>query len=196
MPDWHQWPEEYRRPDSPETVTFAHEHADEVTFQAWLQFIADRQLLDCHEAASEMRVGLYRDLAIGASPGGAETWGNCAAVIDGVQVGAPPDIYNPPGQDWGLPPFDPRALRREAYRSFIELLRANMRHAGGLRIDHVMGLQQLYWIPRGRPPSEGAYVAYPLEDLLGILALESHRHRCLARHHRYTQQVLGERVPQ
>jgi len=97
----------------------------------------------------------------------------------GAQVGAPPDIYNPAGQDWGLPPFHPRALREEGYRSFIELIRANMRHAGGLRIDHVMGLRHLYWVPKGQKPSAGAYVRYPFDDLIGILALESHRHRCL-----------------
>ena len=177
--DWHEWPDEYRRPDSPGTLQFADDEANQVTYQAWLQFIADRQLAACREAASGMAVGLYRDVAVGAALGGAETWANPEAVIDSVHVGAPPDIYNPAGQDWGLPAFYPRALRAEGYRSFIELLRANMRHAGGLRIDHVMGLQQLYWIPQGQPPSAGAYVSYPLEDLLGILALESHRHRCL-----------------
>ena len=106
-----------------------------------------------------MAVGLYRDLAVGADRAGAETWANAAAVVSGAQVGAPPDIYNPAGQDWGLPPFHPRALREEGYRSFIELVRANMRHAGGLRIDHVMGLQHLYWVPQGQKPAAGAYVA-------------------------------------
>ena len=126
-----------------------------------------------------MAVGLYRDLAVGADRAGAETWANAAAVVSGAQVGAPPDIHNPAGQNWGLPPFHPHALREEGYRSFIELVRANMRHAGGLRIDHVMGLQHLYWVPQGQPASAGAYVRYPLEDLIGILALESHRQRCL-----------------
>jgi 4-alpha-glucanotransferase len=91
-----------------------------------------------------MAVGLYRDLAVGADRAGAETWADAAAVVSGAQVGAPPDIHNPAGQDWGLPPFHPRALREEGYRSFIELVRANIRHAGGLRIDHVMGLQHLF----------------------------------------------------
>jgi 4-alpha-glucanotransferase len=177
--DWHRWPEEYRRPDSAATRRFAKEHAEAVTFQAWLQYIADRQLQECSKAAAGMAVGLYRDLAVGAALGGAETWANPAAVVDGIHVGAPPDIYNPRGQAWGLPPFDPRALRAEGYRSFIDLVRANMRHAGGLRIDHVMALQQLYWVPEDRPPSEGAYVRYPLDDLVGVLTLESHRHQCL-----------------
>ena len=100
-------------------------------------------------------------------------------MVSAAQVGAPPDIYNPAGQNWGLPPFHPRALWEEGYRSFIELVRANMRHAGGLRIDHVMGLQHLYWVPQGEMPSAGAYVRYRMKDLIGILALESHRHGCL-----------------
>src|SRR5262249_16240782 len=90
-----------------------------------------------------------------------------------------PDIYNPQGQDWGLPPTDPYILRQQGYRSFIELIRANMRHAGALRIDHVMGLQRLWWVPAGKQPADGAYVTYPMKDLIGILALESHRRRCL-----------------
>jgi 4-alpha-glucanotransferase len=126
-----------------------------------------------------MSVGLYRDLAIGADGAGAEIWANPEVVVARARVGAPPDEFNPIGQDWALPPFHPQALRAEAYRSFVELLRANMRHAGGLRIDHVMALQHLYWIPTGCPAGEGAYVAYPFDDLLGILALESERHRCL-----------------
>ena len=102
-----------------------------------------------------------------------------AAVVSGAQVGAPPDIYNPAGQNWGLPPFHPRALREEGYRSFIELVRANMRHAGGLRIDHVMGLQHLYWVPQGRSPQPALMSGIRWRICIGILALESHRHRCL-----------------
>ena len=177
--DWHAWPREYRDPGSPAVARFADEHADLVTFYAWLQFVADAQLGAAAEAAGSMAVGLYRDLAVGADPSGAETWANQRAVVAAAHVGAPPDIYNPAGQDWGLPPFNPRALREEAYRSFIDLLRANMRHAGGLRIDHVMALQQLYWVPQGQSAAAGAYVRYPLDDLVGILALESQRNRCL-----------------
>jgi len=143
--------------------------------------VADEQLGAAAAAAAEsgMAIGLYRDLAVGSDRAGAETWANAAAVASDAQVGAPPDIFNPAGQDWGLPPFQPRALRKEGYRSFIELIRANMRHAGGLRIDHVMGLQHLYWVPAGEDPSSGAYVQYPMEEMVGILALESHRQRCL-----------------
>ena len=179
--DWHAWPQEYRDPASPAVARFAEENRRRLDFIAWRQWVADEQLSAAAAAAKErgMAVGLYRDLAVGADRAGSETWADAAAVVSGAQVGAPPDIYNPAGQNWGLPPFHPRALQEEGYRSFIELVRANMRHAGGLRIDHVMGLQHLYWVPQGSKPSAGAYVRYPTEDLLGILALESHRQRCL-----------------
>ncbi len=180
-PDWREWPPEYQDPTSGAVASFAKTHRQAVDFLAWLQWLADEQLATAARAAADggMAIGLYRDLTVGADRAGAETWANAGAVAADAQVGAPPDIFNPAGQDWGLPPFQPRALREEGYRSFIELIRANMRHAGGLRIDHVMGLQHLYWVPAGRGPSEGAYVRYPMEDMLGILALESHRQRCL-----------------
>lgn len=179
--DWHTWPGEYRDPTSPGVRRFADENRRQLEFLGWLQWIADDQLGAAAATAAErgMAVGLYRDLAVGADRGGAETWVNAAAVLSGAHVGAPPDIYNPAGQDWGLPPFNPRALKEECYRSFVQLVRANMRHAGGLRIDHVMGLQHLYWVPEGEKPEAGAYVRYPIEDLIGILALESHRQHCL-----------------
>ena len=179
--DWHAWPEEYRDPASPAIARFAEENRHRLDFLAWLQWVADEQLGAAAGTARDhgMAVGLYRDLAVGADCTGAETWADATAVVSGAQVGAPPDIYNPAGQIWGLPPFHPRALREEGYRSFIQLVRANMRHAGGLRIDHAMGLLHLYWVPEGQKPSAGAYVRYPMEDLIGILALESHRHRCL-----------------
>ncbi|HZT88856.1 MAG TPA: 4-alpha-glucanotransferase [Stellaceae bacterium] len=179
--DWHEWPEDYRDPASPAVARFAAENRRQVEFLAWLQWVADEQLGAAATKAKEcgMAIGLYRDLAVGADRAGAETWVNAAAVVSGAQVGAPPDIHMPAGQSWGLPPFHPHALREEGYRSFVELVRANMRHAGGLRIDHAMGLLHLYWVPDGEPPAAGAYVRYPIEDLVGILALESHRHRCL-----------------
>ncbi|MDQ1472991.1 MAG: glycogen debranching enzyme [Bryobacterales bacterium] len=179
LADWHSWPADYRDPSSTVVARFAEEHAGAVNLYAWMQWVADQQLEAAAEATRGMEVGLYRDLAVGADPSGAAAWSNPAAVVSGAHVGAPPDIYNPAGQDWGLPPFHPRALRESGYQAFIELVRANMRHAGGLRIDHVMALQHLYWVPKGNSPSQGAYVQYPLDDLVGILALESHRNRCL-----------------
>lgn len=178
---WQQWPDEYRDPASDAVRRFAAGNRERIDFLAWLQWVADSQL----EAASErarargMAIGFYRDLAVGADSAGAETWAAPGVVVSAAHVGAPPDLFNPAGQDWGLPPFHPRALREQGYAAFIELVRANMRHTGALRIDHAMALQHVYWIPEGNPPSEGAYVAYPMEDLIGILALESQRHACL-----------------
>jgi 4-alpha-glucanotransferase len=179
--DWRNWPQEYQDPGSPSVARFAQQHRDRIDCLAWMQWIADQQLAEAARIARAkgMTIGIYRDLAVGADSAGAETWARRDLVVSSAHVGAPPDILNPVGQDWGLPPFNPRALCSEGYSGFIDLVRANMRHAGGLRIDHVMGLQHLYWIPEGRAPSEGAYVSYPLDDLMGILALESHRHRCL-----------------
>jgi 4-alpha-glucanotransferase len=177
--DWRDWPADFQKPEAPGVKQFVEDRPELITFQVWLQFLADTQLAEAARAADPMTVGLYRDLAVGADPSGAETWSNQQAVIADAQVGAPPDIYNPTGQAWGLPPFHPLALRKERYRSFIDLVRANMRHAGGLRIDHVMALQQLYWVPHGATAADGAFVRYPREDLIGILALESHRNHCL-----------------
>ncbi|MGQ9370589.1 4-alpha-glucanotransferase [Azospirillum sp. ST 5-10] len=179
--DWRRWPDTLHDPASPAVAAFAADHRDRVDFYAWLQWIADGQLA---AAAGRFRahgaaIGLYRDLAVGAAGAGAETWMAPHVVVSAAHVGAPPDLFNPAGQDWGLPPFHPHALREDAYRPFIALVRANMRHAGALRIDHAMALQHTYWVPAGSAPADGAYVTYPMEDLLGILALESRRNRCL-----------------
>lgn len=177
--DWRKWPEDFRNPASEAVQRFVGEHEREMMFLAWLQWLADLQLSTAAESARSMEIGLYRDMAVGADMCGVETWSNQEAVVSGAHVGAPPDIFNPAGQDWGLPPFHPRVLKQERYQSFIELIRANMRYAGALRIDHVMALQHLYWIPELQSPKNGAYVRYPLDDLVGILALESQRNRCV-----------------
>ncbi|WP_127143107.1 4-alpha-glucanotransferase [Pelagibacterium montanilacus] len=179
--DWRAWSEDLQTCGSVALEEYAREHRDEVDFQDWLQFVADEQFALAAEAARRkgMAVGLYRDLAVGCAAAGAETWANPDAFLRRSLVGAPPDIFNPAGQNWGLPPFDPVELGREGYRSFAELIRANMLHAGGLRIDHVMGLRRLFCIPEGKSPAEGAYVSFPLDDLLGVLALESQRQHCL-----------------
>lgn len=179
--DWRRWPVQFQSFASEAMDQFAAEHQADIQFQNWLQFIADEQLSRASDVANEsgMAVGLYRDLAVGCAASGAETWANPPAFLQGNLVGAPPDIFNPAGQNWGLPPFDPVALAREGYRSFAELIRANMLHAGGLRIDHVMGLQRLFCIPEGKHAAEGAYVQFPIDDLLGVLALESQRQQCL-----------------
>lgn len=148
--------------------------------RAWLQFEADRQL---EAAAGAMRAqghpGLYRDLAVGAAADGADLWMHPELFCRGTRIGAPPDPLGPRGQDWGLPPLNPRRLRALAFRPWIELLRANMRHAGALRIDHVMALQQLFWIPPAHEAADGLYVRYPCDELLAILCLESQRQRCM-----------------
>ncbi len=178
---WHAWPAAFRDIDSGEVTTFRATHADAIEFSEFLQWEADRQL---GAAASAMRAlgmstGVYRDVAVGVDPNGAEAWGDQALLVSGASVGAPPDDYNPKGQDWGLTPFNPIALRQRAYAPFIAAIRANMRHAGAVRIDHVIGLKRLFWVPTGTGPAAGGYVAYPYDDLMAIVALESHRQQCL-----------------
>jgi 4-alpha-glucanotransferase len=177
--DWHRWPQPYQDSRAAVVARFAGTHADAVTFFAWQQWLADRQLAAAATAAGSMSVGLYRDLAVGSDASGAETWAERELVLDGLSIGAPPDALSASGQDWGLPPPHPQKMRAGAYRNFIELTRANMRHAGALRIDHVMGLARLFVIPHGLPATEGAYLEYPFEELLGVLALESARARCV-----------------
>jgi len=178
---WPVWPQEYRSPLLPAVKAFAEAHAQEVEFYAYLQWQADVQLGEAAQAAraAGMEIGLYRDLAVGVDIAGAEAWAHQGLYAHGATVGCPPDEFNLKGQNWGLPPYVPSALRDVGYAPFIATLRANMRHAGALRIDHVMGLLRLFWVPPGEDAAAGAYVHYPLDDLLGILALESQRHRCL-----------------
>jgi (1->4)-alpha-D-glucan 1-alpha-D-glucosylmutase len=178
---WGGWPEEHRDPASPAVRRFLDEHIERVGLHEYLQWIAHGQLAAAQARCREMGmpVGLYADLAISVAPDGSEAWANQKLYALGVHVGAPPDDFSPGGQDWGLPPLVPQRLREAGYAPLVATLRANMAHAGALRIDHVMGLARLWWVPEGMKPAEGAYVRYPLEDLLGIVALESHRNRCL-----------------
>jgi glycogen operon protein len=148
-------------------------------FHAWLQWLCEQQLAAAAGRASGLALGFCRDLAVGAAPDGAELWDQAALVARGVSIGAPPDPFGPQGQVWGLPPFDPHRLRQDGYRSMGALFAANMRHAGAVRIDHVMGLARQFWIPDGASGADGAYVAFPFDDLLAVLALESERARCL-----------------
>ena len=178
---WPAWPRPLRDPAGDAARAFERDEAERVGFFAWLQWHAERQL----EAAAQraralgMPIGLYRDLAVGVNSGGSDTWGRESLFALGARVGAPPDEFNPRGQDWGLPPWVPSALRAERYAPFVEALRANMRHAGALRIDHAMGLMRLFWVPPQAQPEHGTYVHYPLSDLAGIVALESVRQRCV-----------------
>lgn len=181
---WPAWPAEYRDPASPAVAAFAAAHAEAVAWHAWLQWLADEQLAACAARARAlgMAVGLYRDLAVGANPGGSEVWGwqeMFATGRDGAHAGAPPDEINLMGQDWGLPPFIPHRLASADFAPFAAILRANMRHAGALRIDHVMGLMRLFWVPGDMPASEGAYVHYPFEAMLGHVVAASRAASCL-----------------
>jgi 4-alpha-glucanotransferase len=168
------WPEAYRRPDAPAVAEFVAEAAGRVGFHAWLQWLVDRELA---RAGTALR--LMHDLPVGMDPSGADAWAWQDVLALDAAVGAPPDRFAPEGQDWGVPPFVPHRLRALAYEPFVQTIRAALRHAGGLRIDHVMGLFRLFWIPRGARPRHGAYVRYPADDLLAIVALESHRARAL-----------------
>ncbi|HEX3952493.1 MAG TPA: 4-alpha-glucanotransferase [Stellaceae bacterium] len=177
---WHEWPVPMRDPDTAEVAQFGRLHADRVEFFQYLQWLADRQLGNAAKAGRDnnLAIGLYRDLAVGVNPHGAEAWADKELVVPGAAIGAPPDPLSRGGQNWGLAPLNPVALRRRGYGPIIAAMRANMRHAGILRIDHVMSLQRLYWVPSGMPATAGAYVNYPFRDLLRLLALESRRHAC------------------
>lgn len=179
--DWRKWPAQLRSPRGRAVEEFAREHASRIEFHKWVQFEADRQLGDAAERARDagMRIGLYQDLAIGVSPAGADAWSYADLFAHGATIGAPPDPYAATGQNWGLPPIDPRALAQSGYRYFIDTLQSAFRHAGALRIDHVLGFFRLFWIPEGGTAADGAYVRYPADDLFGILALESVRHRAV-----------------
>ncbi|UVL81688.1 4-alpha-glucanotransferase [Pseudomonas sp. B21-028] len=183
--DWRQWPEEWRNPRSAALARFAEENADEIGYYAFCQWLIARCLERAQSAArsSGMGIGLIADLAVGADGAGSQAWSRQDELLAALTVGAPPDILNRSGQGWGISAFSPEGLVRNGFRAFIEMLRANFAHAGGLRIDHVMGLQRLWVIPNDAPPSEGAYLYYPVDDLLRLLALESHRHQAI---------VLGE----
>jgi 4-alpha-glucanotransferase len=174
---WRHWPAEYHSPDGPAVLRFAEQQRERVEFYWYLQWQADVQLATVQAAAQAgaMPVGLYRDVGVGIADDGAEAWSQQRALAGGVTIGAPPDPLAPRGQDWGLTPFNPWGLREAAYQPFIEAIRANMRHAGALRLDHAMQLQRLYWVPRGQAADAGAYVRMPVDDLFGILALESRR---------------------
>uniref|UniRef100_A0A7C3UZ77 4-alpha-glucanotransferase n=1 Tax=Desulfobacca acetoxidans TaxID=60893 RepID=A0A7C3UZ77_9BACT len=179
--DWRRWPQNLQRPDTPAVAAFAREHRRDLAFYQYIQWLAAEQRQEVWDAATRagLPFTLYQDLALGAAPHGFETWGHPGLFAHGASMGAPPDAFNLKGQDWGLPPLIPRRLEESGYRLFIDILRANLPPGGIVRLDHVMGLFRLYWIPQGLDPQEGAYVRYPARDLLGLLALESQRRQTL-----------------
>jgi 4-alpha-glucanotransferase len=175
--DWTAWPEPLRHPRSPAVAAFRAEHAAEVDFQCWLQWVLDEQL-DATAAATRragMVLGVLHDLAVGVHPRGADAWALQDVLAVGAQVGAPPDAFNQVGQNWSQPPWRPDRLAELAYAPFRDLVATIVRHAGGVRVDHIIGLFRLWWIPEGNPPHAGTYVYYDHEAMVGILALEAHR---------------------
>ena len=179
--DWREWPQPYRDVDSAEVRSFAKKHSESVEFHTWLQWIAGQQVSAAQTVAEEagMSVGILTDLAVGVSRSSAETWSMPGIFADGVTVGAPPDDYNQSGQDWGQPPWRPDKLQEVAYAPFREMVAAAMRHSGGVRVDHIIGLFRLWWVPQGLGPRHGTYVRNNHEALIGILALEAHRAQSL-----------------
>ena len=178
---WTNWPEEFKDVRGGAAARFAAAHAEEVEFFVYLQWLAREQLHGAQSLARElgMPVGLYGDYAVGANPAGSETWADRNGYCLGAEIGAPPDPLALKGQGWGIPPQDPLELQAQRLQSFVRLIRNNMRHYGALRLDHVMALFRQWWVAAGCSPTEGAYVHYPLEQLLTVLSLESSRSACL-----------------
>jgi (1->4)-alpha-D-glucan 1-alpha-D-glucosylmutase len=180
-PSWRDWPEELRHPSVDDIARIAPPLIERVEYYEYLQFLADEQLAHASTLcrARGMAVGLYIDLAVGVDINGAEAWSNQHVLALGASVGAPPDAMNLKGQDWGFPPYHPVRLRAAGYEPFVSVLRSNMRRTGALRIDHILGLVRLYWVPWGVPPTDGGYVRYNFDELSAVIARESHAYRCM-----------------
>jgi len=178
---WRDWPAEWQGPTAPAAANFAAAERREIQFHMFLQWLAARSFAAVQQDARHqgMRIGLISDVAVGMNPAGSHAWSRPHDLLPGLSVGAPPDFFNARGQDWGLTAFSPQALLATGFEPFIATLRAAMRAAGGVRIDHAMGLARLWLVPRGAPPAGGAYLFYPLDDLLRLIALESHRQRAI-----------------
>ncbi|OBF79503.1 4-alpha-glucanotransferase [Mycobacterium sp. 852002-51163_SCH5372311] len=175
--DWHQWPETVRHPASDGVAAFVKKNADAIDFHRWLQWQLDEQLAAAQSLSvrAGMALGIMHDLAVGVHPSGADAWALQDVLALGVTAGAPPDEFNQLGQDWSQPPWRPDRLDEQEYRPFRALIQAVLRHAGGVRIDHIIGLFRLWWIPEGAPPTQGTYVRYDHDAMIGIVALEAHR---------------------
>lgn len=178
---WKMWPEAYQKPNSDQVRAFQNSHADRINYFAFLQWLAHRQLTQVADIAKEqgMPVGLYLDLAVGCDGSGVDVWCDKEVYVSGAAVGAPPDAMNTLGQDWGLTPINPVALKAQGYLPLVKALRSNMQYAGALRIDHILGLMRQYWVAPGMKADEGVYITFPLEDILRIIALESRRENCV-----------------
>lgn len=176
-PDWHDWPEQLRDPRSAAVDEARDRLADRVAFHAWLQRCCTEQLAAAQQAATEagMPIGIVHDLAVGVDPGGPDAWALQADLAVGFTVGAPPDAFNQQGQDWRLPPWRPDRLAETGYAPLRDMISAVLEKGGGLRVDHVLGLFRLWWVPEGMSAAEGTYITYDAAAMLGILALEAAR---------------------
>jgi 4-alpha-glucanotransferase len=179
--DWRVWPAELRDPHSVAVADFHRSHAEEIRFHQFLQWLAAEGCDAAQTAARSagMPIGLISDLAVGAEPGGSQAWGLQSAMLEGLTIGAPPDLLSTQGQNWGLGALSPMALAENGYAPWLDMLRANMRYSGGIRIDHVLGMARLWLVPEGESAASGAYVAYPFEDLLRLTTLESVRQKAI-----------------
>tara|TARA_R110002124_G_scaffold16882_9_gene71563 strand:- start:8442 stop:10313 length:1872 start_codon:yes stop_codon:yes gene_type:complete len=178
---WTSWPQGYDAPSASNVEQFAAAEADAVTFMMWLQWLASVQLRRAHEAAlaAGMRIGLYLDFAVGEAPDGSATWADPVLTMRGVEVGAPPDYFSTSGQNWGLAPLSPAALVEQNLVPYESLVSASMHHGGAMRIDHAMGIEQMFIIPGGEPASTGTYIHFPLERMVETLAAASHQHKAV-----------------
>jgi 4-alpha-glucanotransferase len=178
---WPAWPENFQSFASEGTTQWRVDNAQDILFWCYCQWVTETQLEEADQLAKSlgMALGLYRDLAVGVSKGGSDIWANHDSYYENISIGAPPDVLGPLGQCWGLPPLSPEQLTKTGYQPFIELLQSNMSHCGALRIDHVLALLRLWWVPEGATAAEGAYIYYNVHDMLNILALESVRNQCL-----------------
>jgi 4-alpha-glucanotransferase len=178
---WPEWPDPWRDPTDAALADLRASHGEEIAFFEFVQWVADQQLQACCRRAHDLAlpIGLYLDIAVGVRPEGFDAWSDRNSIISGLAVGAPPDLYNMAGQNWGLAAFNPVALARRSFEPFRQMLQASMRNAGAIRLDHVLGLKRLYLIPDGMRPDQGAYVRFPFEALLAVCAEESARRRCI-----------------
>ena len=178
---WHGWPEEFRHPASAAVTAFAAGHGEEIAFHCWLQWIAEQQLAaaQARAKAAGMRIGLYLDMAVGVAQDGSATWSDRALIVPSVRIGAPPDYFNADGQDWGVAPLSPAALKARDFEPDREVIDTVLRHAGALRIDHAMSLYRLFWIAEGFTAADGVYVRYPLADMVRTVAEVSQRRQSI-----------------
>jgi 4-alpha-glucanotransferase len=178
---WRNWPAAFRDPQSAEVAAFAAAHTEEIDFHAFAQFLADQGLADAQRAARDggMAIGLVADLAVGIDSGGSQCWGDSAEMLTGLTIGAPPDLLQPRGQNWGLTALSPRGMVAHGFAAFRDMLAVALAHAGGVRIDHAMGLHRLWVVPEGAPAGEGAYLHCPETDLLRLIALQAERRQAV-----------------